>query len=172
MITVNGCTPWEKVATANDASASFTAPAMTLTPPTANVIELAEGTGPGGSVVPQYVQLVFIGAGADNTTFTARVIGWELIGTTWMPVVLTQLAVTLGAMTGIADGALTATDRIADTITLDTPFSGMPASECTIVSPAADLVAKAIVATRGMRLIQLTYDMTGATSGNAIWKPV
>lgn len=125
------------------------------------------------------VELLFYGVGADNTTFSARVIGWSpmvsdrLVEVTpetqiWIPVVLAELACTLSAVPiGLANKAIVATELFVDTITLvgTTAVAGI---DCNITSPANDTIARVYLDMWGHTELEVTFDMTGATSGNCL----
>ncbi len=159
--------PWEKLLAANDESTSFGALAPTATEPTTGVIDLSAGK-PG--MIPEWVQFVFFGAGSNDQTFSARVVGWDLLGTTWVPVPLVELAVTLGQSVGAAGLGLVAADRLADTLAFATAFNALLSPACILTSPTGDLIANALVSPKGHRKLQVQFDMTGATSGNALYR--
>lgn len=161
------CCEWVELLTSNSTAASFTALAATATEPTgAGVIDLPLT----GDAVNSFLQLIFFGAGADNSTFDARVSGWSKVDTLWVPTPLVEVSCTLGAAVGVASQAVLDTERFADTLSLAAAYSGLAGSLATVVSPAGDLVARLLLDLQGFRKFQVQFDMTGATSGNAIYK--
>jgi len=136
------------------------------------------------TVIPEELMVSFFGAGADNTTFDARIVGWDKIGTTtplWVPRILASFSCTLSAQVGVTGAALVSTDRFADTLTMnstapqakftDTDGAGAATrGTVPIFSPANDLIAWAKVPLCGVDKIQFDFDMTGATNGNAVFR--
>jgi hypothetical protein len=150
-----------KLLETNSTDTAFTAPAATATEPTGDdVIDLSLG-----SLVPRWVKFVFFGAGTENTTFSARLIGWKKVGTLWVPYLRTEVACTLSAAVGVSGQPVTNTDRFVDTMTLTTGS----ATDNIVVSPAGDVIAHLLANTRGCAKLQVKFDMTGATSGNALY---
>lgn len=154
-----------KLLAINDTSAAFPARIATTTKPSgANVFSRQAG-----AVIENNAILIPFGAGADNTTFDMRVIGWETVsnGTLWVPVALAQYSCTLCAAVGVAGSDLIATDRFADTITA---ASWNPAGGTEIVSPTGDLIGSIIMDMKAFTLYEINFDMTGGTSGNCLLK--
>ncbi len=128
-----------------------------------------------GVISPNGLMLAFFGAGSENDTFDARIIGWSLAGTDaskiWIPTPLAQFTCTLSAGIGVAGGYLTATDRTVDTIiTHATIPIGTAGVDWQIASPANDLMASVMIDTKGAQALEIIFDMTGATSANALYK--
>lgn len=170
----------------NSTSASFTQWTVTNTEPVGvRMGEDAAAAGifnipSSGNLVPDKLRISFFGAGSDNDTFSARIIGWERRGsnpvtTEWNPIILATFACTLSSMVR----ANVATDKIVDTITetsmiapepryndLDATPAVVYGGTCIIASPANNFEAFAIVPIYGVEKIQFDFDMTGATSGN------
>jgi hypothetical protein len=115
------------------------------------------------------VLIVPFGAGTENTTFSMRIIGWRVAGrgmaALWIPVVLAEIACTLSATVGVAGKEAVATDRFVDTITLVT---GTQNVSMELVSPTGDEIGHVLVDIKGFQKLELSYDMTGATNGNAL----
>jgi hypothetical protein len=129
---------------------------------------LTQGSANGG--VQTRGLFVFFGAGTEDTTFSARVIGWRVIGSDpeadlWVPVVLAEFACTLSATVGVAGTPCVATDRFVDTITLVT---GNDDVSVDFVSPTADEIAHAVVDLKGFAKVEVSFDLTGATDANAL----
>lgn len=133
----------------------------------------------GGGQVQNAAMLMFFGAGANNTTFSARLVAWTLIlgdpaGTAsnrpvWMPLDLFEVQVTLSSTPiGVATGIITATDLFADTITL-TGTTANANVGIEIVSPANDRPAHLIVDFKGSMLIEPIFTTGGsATNCNGL----
>jgi len=110
------------------------------------------------------------GTGADNTTFSMRVIGWRKILHTpaareflWTPTIIAELLCTNSAAVGIALSPLSTSERFADTITLGA------GGVAVLFSPANDTPARALVDIDGFDKIEFTFDMTGATDANVLY---
>ncbi len=108
------------------------------------------------------------GAGSDNTTFDMRVIAWRPTSPNglWVPTIVCQVSCTLSAAVGVAASDVLNTDRFADTITLGIGNAGI---DCQVFSPANDTAGHVTLDAKGATLIEVTFDMTGATSGNALY---
>ncbi len=184
--------PLQKAFDVNTTSATFTSIIPTVTEPVA-VTAGAIGSGiwnlvPGGrGLVADYAMVGFFGAGADNTTFDARLWGWDRIGsdpatTLWMPRILASFTCTLCATVGVAGAKIINTDRLVDTLVVNAigpqPFlpgvNGTPAAEylgtVRVFSPANEFWAWALVPLMGCEKLQFDFDMTGATNGNAAFR--
>lgn len=155
---------WAKALAANSTDTSFAALAPTTTMPSTGVVNMLSA-GAQYSGVPNNLLLAFYGTGAENTTYSARVTGWSKIDTLWVPAPLAELACTLGTAVGVAGASVVATERFADTIT---QASG--AASIVISSLADNRVGWVLIDPLGHELVQVSFDMTGATNGNAIYK--
>lgn len=157
-----GCLAWRKALATNTTDTSFDSKVPTTTEPTGEGVFDVES----GSVVGQGLQAVFYGEGANDTTFSVRLIGWKLMTTLWVPVVLAEFACTLSTVVGVAAAAVTDNDRFADTITL---ASGFSTANVIVTSSTGNIVGHATINLDGYGKIEWSFDMTGATNGNALW---
>jgi hypothetical protein len=123
------------------------------------------------------IKIVPFGAGSDDTTFSMRVIGWQRafkrsadrnddLEGLWVPQTLAEFACTLCTSVGIAGRSAINTDRFVDTITL-TGTSGNDDVDVSITSPADNTIGHVIIDLKAVQKVEITFDMTGATSGNA-----
>lgn len=161
---------YAKLLSANSTASSFASVASTTTDPSSNsgFLTLCPPAGP----VPNSIILMPFGAGSDDQTFDMRVIGWLPFGSPysyWVPTILWQGTCTLSTAVGVAGQTTVATDRYADTIDTDIGTDGVT---CSRLSNAANQPASVLVDLRGHRLIQIDFDMTGATNGNCLYSPV
>lgn len=157
--------PLRRAATTNLTTTSFSALAATATKPTADgVVDLT-------AAPPAWLKLVPFGAGSDNTTFDARLWGWSLVSSLWVPTILVQFSATLSAAVGVSGGDVTDTDRFADTVGDPTANFGEAGVTCQPYSPQNDTPGSMILDACGCTLFQLQIDLTGATSGNALIGP-
>lgn len=155
----------QKAHATNSTATSFTAPAATNTKPSgAGVIDFA-------GAPPAWLVVVPFGAGADNTTFDLRVVGWSLVGTTWVPRILCQFSCTLCAAVGVASGDVTASERFADTLSDPATNLGAKGVTCQPYSPQNDTPGQYLVDACGCTVFRIDVDLTGATSGNALVGP-
>lgn len=169
----DSCNSYNRARTTSQTGA-FPSRIPTLTEPTGDgVILVGEG-----SFVARQVVFVPFGAGADNSTFDVRLIGWKQVvvqgsqtgATIWVPVVLAQFAVTLSALVGVASGALINTDRFGDTMTLTAPYATEGVDAITR-SPANDVSpAHAMVDLKGCRKLEFTFNLGTATNANAVYQ--
>lgn len=119
------------------------------------------------------------GVGANNVTFSARVIGWRWLmegdpnSAIWVPTDLCELQATLSStLVGLAGKLLTATDCLADTITL-TGTTANANVGVEIVSPANDRPAYFILDVKGFQKIEFIFTTgASATSCNTLWSPL
>lgn len=135
----------------------------------ASVIDL----GKGGMLAQNGALVCFYGVGSNNNTFSCRIIGWRSIGENdvstmlWIPVVLVEFALTLSSTpVGVAGKTILATELFADTIGLT---YGNDDVSVDIVSPAADIIAHAMLDLKGFQKVEFSFTTGGsATSCNAL----
>lgn len=153
----NNPRPWNKLLSANSTTATFTAPAATVTNPPVS----------SGAISPidgETLELMPFGAGADTNTFDLYVIGWSKINTLWVPKILAQLACTLTVSVGVSGASVVDTDRFCDSIV---------ATKGTVVIPTsvADTPLSAIIDITGWQYLSiLTNRGSSATNANTLWK--
>lgn len=164
-----GLTRALSVAAGNSTAGSFTTKVPTITKPSgAGIFDLKAMK----ETVARYLSLIFFGQGTANQTFNCRLTGWQPVGeldpyfTLWMPRTLVEFACTLGAATGVAGAQLVVADKIVDGLSLTTGNNNV---DVEFISPADDTVAHALVDLKGSHLIEITFDMVNATSGNALF---
>lgn len=153
-------TAWAKLLAANSTDATFPARAPTTTEPSGvGVITLGAGR-----AVPPDLTFLFFGAGANDQTFNVRVIGWRKVDGLWVPFLLCQATCTLSsAITGVAGQPVANTDLVADTVSVT---NGIGVG----TTPVADsLPAYLEVGSKDCQKVEVVFDMTGATSGNALY---
>jgi hypothetical protein len=118
--------------------------------------------------------LSFFGTGADNSAYSAKVVGWSSIKggdglTVWKPTTLLTLTCTLSTSVGVAGGNQSDSERDADTITVGTP--SLPASLYVVQSPANDTPGLVILPSLNFEKVAIYFDITaGATGANVLWK--
>jgi hypothetical protein len=157
--------PLRRAWTTNDTSSAFAAPAPTNTKPSGDgVIDLA-------AVPPLWVRVLPFGEGANDTTFDQRLVGWSLVGVTWVPVILCQYSVTLSTAVGVAGGDVLATERFADAVSDPATNLGTTGVDCQPKSPQNNTPAHYLIDAVGCTVFKIENDMTGATSGNALVGP-
>lgn len=154
----------QKLLAANSTASSFTARGVQeTTPATTSALAVIQAQGKG------ILDLIFFGAGSDNTTFDYRILGWTVTGvvagvTQWAARIIAQGSVTLSGLTGTATYPIVNTDRLADTIDLDYGVAVLYNGP-TDAAPAM----LEIPLTEDFPLIEVQFDMTGATNGNALY---
>ncbi len=163
---------FQKARVTNAGNTSFAAKVPTLVRPSGDGVHYLHGG------IPNFLHVIPYGTGDDNDVFEMRIILWNRIedagATLWMPSNLTASAFvcTLSAAVGIADGAVLATERFADTITsADTAINSqtLPVS---IISPVGDVAAGIILSTLGAEMIEFLFDSTTGdpTGMNALFR--
>lgn len=169
----------QKARSVNQTSNGYVSKVPTVTEPLGDagtatgtsVIEMAAGTGSSQNLV----KIMPYGVGANNTTFSFRVIGWQgiqnagnVIPYLWVPVLLGEFACTLSSSApGVAGATVVATEYFADTITQTYPAAATSSIE--VVSNAADLIAHVVLDAKGCEKIELSFTTGGsATSCNAL----
>lgn len=166
--------PLRKAFAANSTSADFTAKIPTSTKPTGTgVFDLCDsqyGVGTNG-LVPQFLQLIPFGGNSNNETFSLRVWGWsQVVNQTalYIPQLLVELAVTFGSI----DGTAIATNMLmADTLVVTYGATDEKTLGTTVISPANDVSASALVHLRGCQFIEFDVDLTGTgDAGNVYWR--
>ncbi len=137
------------------------------------VIDLLKDRGRRDGPVQNSVFFMPFGIGNDDTTFDVRVVGWRYAFSDyathglWVPVTLGGFSCTLSSQVGVANAAVIATERFADTITRITAQGNDVSSE--IVSPANNTPGHVILDLKGCHKVEFCFDMTGATSGNVLY---
>lgn len=168
---------WRRVRTVNTTDNGFPSRIIRATEPSGNGSNAAQATSSAvidlthadGGIVQNSLIIKPYGAGANNATFSLRVIGWRKVDegdpatVVWDPTVLVELACTLSSTPiGLAGKVILATDLFADTIALTT---GNDDVSCDIVSPTGDVAAHAVVDLKGFTKIEITFT-TGASATN------
>lgn len=134
-----------------------------------------------GGESPSMQNRVFIkpfGAGANNATFSMRVIAWsrvfdhtgnDLNTFVWDPTVLCELTCTLSSTPiGLAGKVIVATDLFADTITI-TGTTANAGVSIDVVSPANDTAGHVVLDLKGAQKVEFTFTTgASATSCNAL----
>lgn len=129
-----------------------------------------------GNVVQNGFVLKFYGAGANNATFSVRVIGWrqvmeggDLNTAGWDPTDLCELACTLSSTpVGLAGRIITATDLFADTIAI-TGTTANAGVSIDVISPANDRAAHVMLDVKGFQKVEIIFTTGGsATSCNGL----
>lgn len=137
----------------------------------AAVIDLGNRT---GGVAQNVATITPYGAGADNATFSMRVIGWRLVHegldyeSIWIPVVLGEFLCTLSTQVGVAGRVVAETDRLCDTVAL-VGFTANDDIDVSICSPANNTAGHVTIDLKGFQKLELTFTTGGsATSCNAL----
>lgn len=186
--------PWRKLRSVNETSNGYVSKIPRATSPfTAAGLNGDAGTATGASVIQltngviggqaqSGAEFLFYGVGANNTTFSARIIGWSALTTSglspvnpetqvWIPVVLVEVQCTLSSTPiGLAGRAIVATELFADTITL-VGTTGVAGLDMSITSPANDTIARVFVDLWGHTELEVQFTTGGsATSCNGLFR--
>lgn len=164
-VLLRGCAPFRKALTANTTESSFDSKVPTTTEPTgSDVFDIQFSP---DQRVHQGVQAIFYGAGSNNQTLTARLIGWKLYGDLWIPAVLAEIACTLSdTAVGVSGASIADTELFADTLVL---ASGFSTDNVKLTSPASDIVGHATINLDGYGKIEWSLKVGTATNANALF---
>lgn len=124
------------------------------------------------------VLVVPFGVGADDTTFSLRVIGWRKAydrdkaerddTAIWVPVKLVEVLCTHCTSVGVAGTIMATTDRFCDTIAL-TGTTANDDVDVSITSPADNTIGHFALDLKGFQKVEFTFTTGGsATAGNAL----
>ena len=158
-------TAWRRLMSANTATAALAAPAPTKTKPSTFVLSTDDF---------RLARFIFAGTDAANEIIDYQIVGWMKYrridspqGTFWMPRLLAEGAITLGALALGADGAdvESAAALIADAVT---ETIGLPGTDAH--SPADDTIAVLELATDGCDLIEVETDLNTAATASVIYQ--
>lgn len=160
--------PFKKALATDSADASFAARIPKIAEPSGNgIIDL--GSYLGGSGQNAIVAIPYATSG-DDDTMSMRVWGWRKVGgepgtAIWIPVLLFEIAVTMGATVGVVGTDIPATSRFADVITLTFGNS------IEVNSPSNDLVGHVVAACKGFSKLDFEFDSTavGTTGMNCLY---
>lgn len=157
--------PLSRARATNSDATSFPAVAATTTRPSgAGVVDLAANP-------PAWLKLVPFGAGADDSTFDLRLVGWSLVGSLWVPTILVQFGCTLSAAVGVSGADVTDSERFADTLGDPTANFGEAGVDCQPHSPQNDTPGFYLVDAGGCTVFRVDFDLTGADGANALVGP-
>ena len=151
-----------KAFAANQTTASIAYPAMRLTAPVVSANGGVVALGSQG-IATHDVEVMPYGAGSGAQTCLMSILGWRLLGATWLPTELCLLTCTLGTYAGITGGDVLTTDLFAAGIVATAGLAIVP-------SVTANTPARAIVNCYGFDYIQfLTGLNSSATNVNALY---
>lgn len=166
VLTATEARSYARLLATNATDTSFAARIPTTTKPAAaGVIELAHV----GQHGPSELCLLFYGVGANDTTFDARIIGWrpvEVDGATtlWVHDLIAQVQLIISTtQLGVAGTGVLATSFFCDTASV---ANGIAVCDNPVANSSP---ASVTVGVDGYPLVEVQFDMTGATSGNALW---
>lgn len=146
---------WNTLLSTSSTSTSFTGPAATGTAPSTNLFTPLNG---------QTLEFMPVGTGADDSTFDFRLISWaQTSDGLWVPRVILGATATLSSSVGVTAFFISDSYRFADTVV---------AGSGTIVQPTgiANTPQSAFIDVTGAELLQATFDLTGATAANLLWR--
>lgn len=135
--------------------------------PSATKPETDESTGryiferPGNAI---HLQLGFAITDAEDETAVARVWGWKSCAGTWIPFQLLDLSMTAGARVGISGGTLTASDYLADSITIATDSTRSSSAE--VHNDAGDGVAYVTFDAMGYQIIEVQVSRASSSAAS------
>lgn len=164
--------PLRQAMDANSTATAFTAKIPVATKPSGtgvfDVFAAALGIAT-AHCLPKFLQVIPFGTDADGETFDLRVWGWSRVlgGNLWVPQLLTQLAVTLGNVSGAAIGT---NHFLSDTLVATDGAVADSGTGTSILSPENDTPASALIHLRGCELIEFDFDLGTAAAANAYWR--
>lgn len=163
------CNPYVRITTTGLTNTSYPTVASLITEPSGEgVYELRKRNVDSSKNVANTVEMVFLMSSTNthNDTAAVRVYGMQPLRYSgsdenmWIPVLLREVNVTQGALTGLSDGTAGVPDEeyFVDTITAVTP-SGSDG----IISPAGDQVATLTIDARGCSFIKMAVQKATTT---------
>lgn len=185
------CMALQKLRKTNTTDTSFPSRVPTATAPTGVGDDVAQTVSavfdvgfdanmPNGAIRSEknLIKIIPFGAGSDTNTFAMRVIGWQLaykrdvahndeLEALWIPHTLGEFSCALSTPTGVAGRTCVATDLFCDTITL-VSTSGNDDVDISITSPADNTIAHVKIDVAGCQKVEIVFDLTGASSANAL----
>lgn len=111
------------------------------------------------------VLVVPFGTGNDDTTFDMRITGWTKVSTLWIPVPIIAASCTLSTAVGVASAAVTNSERFVDTIT-----EVLAPDSAVFYSTTGNRLAWIMFDAMGFQKLEFSFDLTGATIANAIYR--
>ena len=166
--------PFRYAQAANSTSTAFTDFNATSTEPSGTgIFDLTAVPYGNNNSVPTWLQLVPFGAGSDDQTFDMRVYGYtetvpaDLVTDTklYIPQLLLDISCTMCART-FSDHA--ASTFLVDTITVNDGAADN--GWRSLIDCQENMAASVVIHSRGCRFLRFDFDMTGATSGNCLWR--
>lgn len=176
--------PLKKARSVNATTSAFPSSTDTLTEPVGD-----DGTATGRCVidvgtkghgtVPRFMEIFPYASAAANDTFSLRIIGWQRImpplsdgRIQWIPYTIAEFACTVGAETGVAGGAVVATELYVDTITVvSEEVQASSRGRSAVFSPANDTKARLVIDLEGVEKVELVFDQTLNTPAmNALYR--
>jgi hypothetical protein len=167
------------LATNTTSNTAFAAKADLAAAPAVAEVDTAAGyitfdSGESDNYTPNTIQLVFFGAGNDNQTGKCRLHGLRPVRTATgltnhTHTLLAEYTFTLSAAVGLSGGAVSASERYADTITRTLGIENVSDQ---IVSPTGDTPGHVLVDVKGCPVMLVELIRVDANSINALWAPV
>lgn len=157
--------PFSKLRSSNATDAGLPSRVATITEPTGSgVISLDAGSG----ITYNNLLLMPFGVGNSNDTFNMRIIGWRKVGPLlWVPAALCQLTCTLGTGVGVDGFEVDDAEKFVDSLNATLGNVGIDLS---VVSPADNTTAHAIVDTKGFTKVEIVFGVvSGTTSMNTLF---
>ncbi len=166
--------PLRKALLANSTAASFTAKIPVADKPENDGVFNIYDSKYGAAIMPRgpkYLHVIPYGTDTDDETLSVRVWAWSEVVNQglWVPQLLTELLVTVGAIDGAVIGAGV---KMADTIVVTYGDAAAEGLGVYPISPANDVTASAIVHLRGAHLIEFDFKKGTAVAMNAYWRVV
>jgi hypothetical protein len=94
-----------------------------------------------------------------------RALGWRQItntlGTLYIPIVLCEVACTLGSATGIAGAPVLNTELFVTTITLTTGNNNV---DVDFISPGSNLIGSVMLNVKGCPIVETEFAITASTT--------
>ena len=171
--------PFRRVRATN-ATGSFPTKAPTSTKPSGDGVIALSPNGNFGADSPTKLHVLFVGTGADNSTFQARVVIWNKFNNTdggnsdtdviWIPQTIYNVDATLGTSVGVSASVIDNNHRFADGLAVTA--SSQNTAKAELISPANNGVAGLQIETLGAQLVEITFALGTATGANALFRTV
>lgn len=167
---------WQLLRTSNDSSASFATVVPTLTDPGSSsytdYLNVVKAPAADLDISPNLMQIMPFGAGSDADTFDLRMYGFDYYNhgskvKQWLPYLLCDLSLTLSTPVGAGSALPTSSSRFCDTLTINHGAENVHLSG---ISNAENMPLAVTIDVFGCHYVQFDFDMTGATSGNVMFR--
>ena len=149
---------YRKLYATTNTNGSFVSLTPTLTEPTGNgILKIAPRE---GSMTDNAARFIFVSNGAENATYSARIVIWNKAEDLWIPEIIANLDLTASTSTGsVSSTYINNTFRFADIVALTSSTSNTTHIE--IISPANNTIGSVALDLAGAQIVQVLLNTNG-----------